>query len=86
MAKILHRNSRIIPREVETDIFLIDEVGGAIHHLNRTAAALWRLIETPAPRKDVLRQFRYLYPDEDAGRLDAALRAVIRDLSTGASC
>ena len=58
MARPLRQNDRLELREVEGQIFLIDEEGGKIHHLNETASAVWRLLETPRTRKEILSEFR----------------------------
>ncbi|MDJ0638895.1 MAG: PqqD family protein [Paracoccaceae bacterium] len=81
MAKMLRQNPELEPREVEGQIFLIDEEGGKIHHLNRTASAVWRLLETPFDQNAIIDQFRFLYPDEDAKRLKKSIRSLLRDLA-----
>ncbi len=81
MSKLLRQNGDLIVREVEAELFLIDEQGGRIHHLNATASAVWRMLDEPATSKAIIRQFRFLYPEEDAKHLKSAIRDLLRDLA-----
>ncbi|EPX78954.1 PqqD family protein [Litoreibacter arenae] len=80
MARLLRQNEWLDVRQLEGQIFLIDEEGGRIHHLNETASALWRLLDTPATRKEVVAEFRFLFPEEDPVRLKSAIKGLLRDL------
>ena len=81
MGRVLRQNRDLVLREVDGQIFLIDEAGGAIHHLNETASAIWRLLEQPASQNAVIREFRFLFPDEEAGRIKRSIREALRDLA-----
>jgi hypothetical protein len=81
MACVFLRNSNLIVRDVDNQLFVIDEPGGQIHHLNETASAIWRLLEEPQSANDIIRTFRFLYPDENAAHIKRGLRDALSDLS-----
>ena len=70
MSKTLHQNSELIVRD-----------GGRMHPLNGTASAVWRMLDEPATSAAIIRQFRFLYPEEDARHLKSSLRSLLEDLS-----
>lgn len=81
MTRIYHRNPDLIIREVENQFFLIDEEGGWIDHLNETASAIWRLLETPQSANEVIAAFRFLFPNEDVHHIKQAIRVALKDLA-----
>ena len=81
MARLLRRNLDLFVHEVDAQFFLINEEGGTIHHLNETASAIWRLLEDPTTSNRIIRTFRFLYPDENAGHLKKSIRSLLRDLT-----
>lgn len=82
MKTLLHRNPSVIVRELDGEIFILDERDKRIHHLNITASAIWRFLETPASVNQVLAVFRQIYPNEDQTMLKKLLRKSIAKMRT----
>jgi len=78
MGKKLHQNPNLDIRELDGELFILDERLKCIHHLNVTASAIWRFLEKPAKSKEVLAVFREIYPDADQTALKASLRKSMR--------
>tara|TARA_R110002124_G_scaffold286736_1_gene468507 strand:+ start:1828 stop:2103 length:276 start_codon:yes stop_codon:yes gene_type:complete len=74
MQTMLMQNRNLIIRELDGDVFILDERDKRIHHLNITASAIWRFLETPARANDVIAIFRHLYPDADQRQLKKSIR------------
>ena len=74
MITILHRDQAVNIRDLDGEIFILDERNNRIHHLNITASAIWRYLEIPASSKEVIAVFRSLYPDEDQHQLKKSIR------------
>jgi hypothetical protein len=81
MPTYFRSNSEMIARDVDGEFFIIDENGGAIHYLNQSASAIWRLLDEPATARSIISTFRFLYPDEDVASLKKSIRATLRQLS-----
>ena len=67
------RNDRIIEREVEGDIFLIDDRRGRIHALDQMGGGIWRLLEQPQQLQDIVAVFMAAFP----GRKPKELRRMV---------
>lgn len=80
MTRVLLRNPDLIVRNVDDQLFLIDERRGKIHHLNETASAIWRLLDVPHTANEVINTFRFLFPEEDARQMKQALRSSLHNL------
>jgi hypothetical protein len=50
-------------REVENELFIAAPDSGTIHHLNRTASAVWRALVEPRSAEDVIALFQAAFPD-----------------------
>lgn len=74
MKKRLYHNPKLNIRELDNELFIIDEQGKRIHHLNITASAIWRFLDTPASANEVIVIFRHLYPDADQTMLKKSIR------------
>jgi hypothetical protein len=74
MQKILCHNPHLLIRELDGELFIVDEHKKRIHHLNVTASAIWRLLETPATANNVISVFRHLYPDADQTLVKKTIR------------
>jgi hypothetical protein len=70
----LHHCTGLITRELDNELFIIDEPNKRIHHLNITASAIWRFLEIPASSNQVIAIFRQLYPDADQTMLKGSIR------------
>lgn len=80
MARALCQNPDLVVRPVDNDLFLINEEYGQIHHLNQTAAGVWRFLEAPAAVNDIVDVFSTLFPDTSKTDMKAAIRSLVKDL------
>ena len=62
------------------DVFLVAPETREIVHLDVMAAALWRLLEVPKERADILATFAEAFPDIASAQLDADLSAALQKL------
>jgi len=67
------RNDGIIERQVDGDIFLIDDRRGRIHALDQMGGGIWRLLEQPQPVQDIVAVFLAAFP----GRKPRELRRMV---------
>ena len=69
--------------ELDGEAFLVRRDRDAILHLNPTATALWRALDEPTSRDELVDVFALAYPEEPADRLtgdlDRALAALVAD-------
>ncbi|WP_281859570.1 PqqD family protein [Litoreibacter halocynthiae] len=77
----MSRNRDLVVREIDAQLFLINEERGTIHHLNETASAIWRLLKEPATANSIIQTFRFLYPEENVWYLKKSIRSLLRDLT-----
>jgi hypothetical protein len=77
---IYRRTPGVSETVVEDDLFLVSPQTQDIVHLDRLAAALWRLLAEPQSRTDIAAVFAAAFPDAApaglAADLDAALAAL----------
>ncbi|MGI9511698.1 MAG: PqqD family protein [Anderseniella sp.] len=71
------RNPEILYREVDGEIFLIDDARGKIHALDAMAGGIWRLLEQPMTVYDIVATFSAAFPDRKSKDLR---RPVVRFL------
>ncbi len=62
------------------DVFLVAPETREIVHLDVMGAALWRLLETPQSRVDIVATFAAAFPDIASAQLDADLSAALQKL------
>ena len=60
--------------------FLADGDGVAIHHLNPTAATIWRLLAEPSTRQDVVDLFHSAFPDQPLHQITEDVSGLIDKL------
>lgn len=56
------RNRDILQRELDGEIFLIDDELGKIHALDPMAGGIWRLLEQPMTVYDIVATFSAAFP------------------------
>jgi hypothetical protein len=57
------RNPEILHRELDGEIFLIDDTLGKIHALDPMACGIWRLLEQPITIHDIVAIFSAAFPN-----------------------
>jgi len=57
------RNESILQRDVDGEVFLIDDVRGNIHALDPFASGIWRLLENPVSVNEIVAVFLAAFPD-----------------------
>jgi hypothetical protein len=67
------RNDHIMERQVDGDVFLIDDRRGRIHALDQMGSGIWRLLEQPQPVHDIVAVFIAAFP----GRKPKELRRMV---------
>lgn len=77
---LYRRRSDVDLREVGEEAFLIDASSGRIHHLNATAAALWRMLMEPRRLADMVEAFGEAFPEISRRTLKKRLRALLSEL------
>lgn len=80
MIKHFVRCGDLDAREIDDDIFLIDEDDGAIYHLNSTGAAVWRILEKPRSKRDITALICAVFPLEDPQNITNAITKILKQL------
>ncbi len=62
--------------------FLADADGVAIHHLNQTAATVWRLLREPMRLDDIVGVLYHAFPDQARARIEADMTALLDEFRT----
>lgn len=63
------RNPAVNATEIDAEIFLVDPAGNEVFYLDEVSSALWRLIEQPRRRSEIVETFAAAFPDiPPAGR------------------
>ena len=61
----LRRNPVVREESIDDALFLIDEAGDAIYHLDALGAALWRLLEAEPALDELAGLFAEAFPEVD---------------------
>jgi hypothetical protein len=69
-------------REVGDEIFLVHPDGEQIHNLNPTAAALWRLLDTPMSGHEISQVFQAAFPIMAMRKIEDDINRVLSELLT----
>lgn len=77
MTDRLVRSGELIAREVGADLFLADQGPGKIHHLNATAAGIWRILEDSSDRATIVEIFGAAFPEQCREQLDGDIAEAI---------
>ena len=78
---MIHRRPGAHARERDGQAFLTDAEELVIFHLNAIGAAIWRLLEQPAPFGELSAILAAGFPERDPAELAADLSRLIRDLA-----
>lgn len=74
------RNPEILQRELDGEIFLIDDTHGKIHALDPMACGIWRLLEQPITNYDVVAIFSAAFPDRKPKDLRRQISRFLNDM------
>lgn len=74
------RNPAAGETEIDGEIFLVEPESEEVYYLDRTASALWRLLEAPRSFDDIRAVFRDAFPEVAAGMLERDLRDALGTL------
>ena len=61
--------------------FLADSSGAEIHHLNPTAATVWRLLAEPMTRHEIVELFQAAFPDQSRQQIEGDIGRLLKELS-----
>lgn len=74
------RNPEILHRELDGEIFLIDDTGGKIHALDAMAGGIWRLLEQPMTVYDIVATFSAAFPERKSKDLRRQVTRFLDDM------
>ncbi|NNJ76118.1 MAG: PqqD family protein [Anderseniella sp.] len=74
------RNPGILQRELDGEIFLIDNTLGKIHALDPMAGGIWRLLEQPMTIYDIVATFSAAFPDRKTKDLRRHVSRFVNDM------
>ena len=74
------RNPGILQRELDGEIFLIDDTLGKIHALDPMACGIWRLLEQPITIHDIVAIFLAAFPDRKSTELRRQISRFLNDM------
>ena len=74
------RNPAIAVTEIDEETFLVEPAEGEVFYLDEISSALWRYLAEPRPLPDVVDVFTSAFPDVDASKIEADIRAALDDM------
>ncbi len=74
------RNPAILHKEVDGEIFLIDDIQGKIHALDAMAGGIWRLLEQPTTVYEIVATFSAAFPDRKTKDLRRHISRFLDDM------
>ncbi len=77
------RRPSINETPVEDELFLIAGDSGDIYHLDRMAMAIWRALEDPASKVELLNLFGEAFPETPAATMEQDVGAALSTLLDG---
>lgn len=79
-ADTYERRPGLAMTEVEQELFVIVPEGQEIVHLDRTAAALWRLLDAPMTLNGIVDTFAAAFPEVPVAQLRADVLTALGEL------
>lgn len=71
------RQAGIVARAADAHLFLSGSKLNAIHELNPTGAAIWKLLETPRSETEIVDIFAAAYPERSRTELTHDVKSVL---------
>ena len=81
-AGYLLRRSGISEIKSDSEAFLADATGSAIHHLNPVGSAIWHLLGQPITIEQIIGLLLVAFPDEEANQVEADVHKLIATLKS----
>ncbi len=81
-AGYLLRRNGISEIKSDSEAFLADAKGSAIHHLNPTGSAIWNLLSRPVTIEQIIELLLVAFPDAGKEQVEADVRKLIKSLKT----
>ena len=72
------RSDPVTELTVDNEVFLVDEKGYAIHHLDSISGAIWSVLEKPVLLTEVVEMFQAAFPDQPAQNVSDDISGVVR--------
>ncbi|MDH3759861.1 MAG: PqqD family protein [Gammaproteobacteria bacterium] len=79
-AGYLLRRNGISEIKSDSEAFLADATGSAIHHLNPVGSAIWNLLGQPITIEQIVELLLVAFPDAEANQVEADVRKLIKTL------
>jgi hypothetical protein len=79
-AGYLLRRHGISEIKSDSEAFLADATGSAIHHLNPVGSAIWNLLRQPITIEQIIELLLVAFPDAEANQVEADVRKLIKTL------
>ncbi|MDH3632748.1 MAG: PqqD family protein [Gammaproteobacteria bacterium] len=79
-AGYLLRRKGISEIKSDSEAFLADTTGSAIHHLNPVGSAIWSLLAQPITIEQIIELLLVAFPDVEANQVEADVRKLIKSL------
>ena len=77
----LRRNPAVSCTEVEGELFLVEPQSGEIFYLDAITSGVWRLLEAPRSRAEVIATVAAAFPGQPAERIAADVSKVVAELT-----
>lgn len=74
------RNPAVNATEIDEETFLVGPDDGEVYYLDEISSALWRLLETPQRREDIVKTFSAAFPDVPGADLAADIERALAGL------
>ena len=74
------RNPAVNVTEIDDETFLVDPVDGEVFYLDEVTSALWRLIERPHGRAEIVETFAAAFPNVARAKIEADVDAALAEL------
>jgi hypothetical protein len=75
------RNPSISATEIDAETFLVEPDSGEVFYLDEIASALWRLLEAPRGRDEIVETFVEAFPDVGAAQISGDIDRALGDLA-----
>jgi Coenzyme PQQ synthesis protein D (PqqD) len=65
----IQQSRKVKVRNVDGEIFLIDDEGFSIYHTNQIGLAIWRMAARPANPNDIVRTLQQAFPEKEKAEI-----------------
>lgn len=75
------RNPAIAATEIDAETFLVEPDSGEVFYLDEISSALWRFLEEPRGRDEIVATFAEAFPDVEGARISGDIDRALAELS-----